>query len=146
MRELSVTEQRYKAVLARTLLTVDAGSPMRHPVRVAAPPVFTNESKPAEILEAAGRWLAEELGDDFRWTSTRHALQAVRGGRTYEVILQPSRWNRAGELTHASLCVTVRDKALAASRGHQRGAQVRKGSADVLWTCPVINIDPDIQD
>ncbi len=109
-----------------------------------APPTFTRESKPSEILESAGRWLADELGDGFHWASTRHALQTVRGGRTSEVILQPSRWNRAGELTHASLRVTVRDKALAAWRRRQRQSNVRKGWADVLWTCDVVNIDPDI--
>lgn len=113
---------------------------------MAAPPVFTNESKPGEILDSAGRWLADELGDAFRWASTRHALQAVRGSKTYEVVLQPSKWNRAGELTHASLRVTVRDKGLAEWRRRHREYMMRKGSADAVWTCDVLNIDPEIHD
>jgi hypothetical protein len=109
-----------------------------------APPIFTNETKPSQILESAGRWLAHELGIGFRWASARHALQVDRGSKTYEVILQPSRWNRAGELTHASLRVTVRDKAFAAWRRRQSEGTMRKGAADVVWTCDFINIDPDI--
>jgi len=119
---------------------------MGHPFRVAMPPSFSNESKPREIVESAGRWLADELGDGFRWASTRHALQLVRGSKTYEVVLQPSKWNRAGELTHASLSVTVRDKALAAWRRRRREATMRKRSADVVWTCDFVNIDPDTHD
>src|SRR6202171_1977846 len=113
------------------------------------PPTFTKETKPSQILELAGHVRASELASDFSWNALRHALRAVRGGRTYELSLQPSTWNRAGELTSATLRVTVRDKALAGWRRRQvegslPGASARKGSADVVWSNEFINVDPDL--
>jgi hypothetical protein len=64
------------------------------------------------------------------------------GGTSCELVLQPSHWNYTGVLTHASIRVIVRDKALAAWR--RRQGRHRTKAADVVWSCEMINIDRDL--
>lgn len=111
---------------------------------VAAPPRFTAQDRPRDILDAAGRWLAAELGDGFQWVPSAHALKLPVGGTSCELVLQPSHWNYTGVLTHASIRVMVRDKALARWRRRQGRSQAK--IADVVWRCEMINIDRDLHE
>src|SRR5207237_7336412 len=86
--------------------------PSLHPIGVTTPSMFTMQSKPTEILNQAGQWLAQQLGSEFRWVKSRQAVSRTRGSRTDEIRLQPSKWNRAGSGTWATLRVTVRNKDL----------------------------------
>jgi hypothetical protein len=111
---------------------------------VAAPPRFTARDRPRDILDAAGRWLAAELGDGFKWVPSAHALKMSVRGTSCELILQPSHWNYTGVLTHASIRVKVRDNALATWRRRQSRNQTK--IADVVWSCEMINIDRDFHE
>ena len=116
---------------------------------MSAPPTFTVRDKPRDILNAAGFWLAAELGTGFRWVPSAHALKVPIGGTTAEVKLRPSHWNYTGELTHALLRVTVRDKELAAwrrARGRNHSGVMAEPSADVVWSTELVNIYPDLHD
>jgi hypothetical protein len=111
--------------------------------------MFSVHDKPRDILNAAGSWLAAELGNGFRWVPSAHAIKVPIGGTTAEVKLRPSHWNYTGALTHALLRVTVRDKALAAwrrARGRNYSGVMSDPSADVVWSSELVNIYPDLQD
>lgn len=116
---------------------------------MTAPPKFTDRDKPPDILNAAGRWLAAELGNGFRWVPSAHALKLPVGGTTAEIVLRPTSWNYTGVLTHAWLRVTVRDKALAAwrrRRGQLYSGTVAEPAANVVWSSELVNIYPDLHD
>ena len=113
-------------------------------------PKFTAEDKPIDILNAAGEWLASELGNGFRWVPSAHALKVpIARGRTGEVKLQPSHWNQTGVLTHALIQVTVRDRAVAAwrrSRGRNFSGLIVEPSPDVVWSTQMLNVDRELHD
>jgi len=114
---------------------------------LSAPPQFTARDKPRDILNAAGLWLAAELGNRFRWVPSAHALKVPVGHATAEVKLRPTSWNYTGALTHAWLRVTVRDKALAAwrrRRGRNYSGLMAERSPDVVWSSELANIYPDL--
>jgi hypothetical protein len=111
---------------------------------VTAPPRFTAQDRPRDILDAAGRWLAAELGDGFKWVPSARALKLPVGGASCELLLQPSHWNYTGVLTHASIRVVVRDKALATWRRRQGHNQTK--SDQVVWSSEMINIDRDLHE
>lgn len=117
---------------------------------LAAPPVFTTTDKPRDILNAAGRWLALELGGGFRWVPSARTLKMeIAPGRTGEVQLRPSHWNYTGLLTHALIQVTVRDQKLARwrrQRGRNFSGLIVAQSPDAVWGMQMINIDRDLRD
>jgi len=74
------------------------------------PPAFTAEEKPKSIVAAAGAWLAEEMGDGFTFKTSTRELARMIGGRTEAIVLQSSRWSRAGEGTSVAARVMVTDQ------------------------------------
>jgi hypothetical protein len=111
---------------------------------VAAPPQFTVQSTPAEILNQAGEWLARQLGSEFRWVKSRQTVSRTRGARTEEIRLQSSKWNRAGIGTWATLRVTVRNKDLAPWRRSHPNDTLLAHYPDLLWTNEFINVDKNL--
>jgi hypothetical protein len=115
---------------------------------MARPPKFTAEDRPRYIVDAAGQWLAAELGGGFRWVASSRALKVqVSSTATAEVVLRPSHWNYTGVLTVASIRVTVRDRALAAwrrSRGRRHSGFITETSPDVMWSWDLINLYRDL--
>lgn len=101
-------------------------------------------STPTEILNEAGEWLARQLGSEFRWVKNRQAVSRARGARTDEIRLQPSRWNRAGVGTWATLRVTVRNKDIAPWRRNHPKDTLLAHDSDLLWTNEFINVEKDL--
>ncbi len=64
-----------------------------------------------------------------------------RGARTEDLRLQPSKWNRAGIGTWATLRVTLRDKNLATWRSNHPADTLLPKDSDVLWSNEFINVD-----
>lgn len=110
----------------------------------AMPPEFTAQQTPGEILEQAGAWLAAELGDEFRWLRGQQTLSRRRGTRTCQIRLQPSKWNRTGIGTWATVRVTVRDTALAAWRRRHPDDTLFGHEADLIWASEFINVDRNL--
>jgi hypothetical protein len=106
--------------------------------------MFTVQSKPTEILNQAGQWLAQQLGSEFRWVKSRQAVSRTRGSRSDEIRLQPSKWNRAGSGTWATLRVTVRNKDLATWRRSHPSDTLLPHDPDLLWTNEFINVDKNL--
>ena len=123
---------------------------MPHSVGVAAPPKFTHWDTPREIVNAAGQWLAAELGCGFRWVPSPRTLKAqVAPGRTIEVMLRPSHWNYSGVLTVAGVRLTVRDRALAKwrrGRGRDHSGLITETGGDVAWSQELNNLYMDLHD
>jgi len=111
---------------------------------VTRPPQFSAQLTPTEILNQAGEWLALQLGDQFRWLKSRQTVSRTQGARTDEIRLQPSKWNRAGIGTWATLRVTVRNKNLATWRRNHSDDTLLAHVPDVLWTNEFINVDKDL--
>jgi hypothetical protein len=115
---------------------------------VAAPPRFTDRETPREIVDAAGEWLAAELGNSFRWVPSSRALKApIAPGRTIEVRLRPSHWNYSGVLTVVGVRLTVRDSSLARwRRGHgsNHSGLVTETGRDVAWSQELSNLYMDL--
>jgi hypothetical protein len=63
---------------------------------VEDPPVFGEQDKPAAIVDAYGRWLADTLHG--RWWKAERVVRMECGEQTVGVRLQGSRYNRAGDL------------------------------------------------
>jgi len=117
---------------------------------VTAPPRFTHSDTPREIVNAAGEWLAAELGRGFRWVPSSRTLKAqVAPGRTIEVMLRPSHWNYTGVLTVASVRLNVRDRFLAKwrrGRGINYSGLITEPGADVAWSQELKNLYMDLHD
>ena len=111
---------------------------------MATPPQFTVHSTPTEILNQAGEWLARQLGSEFRWVKSRQTVSRTHGARTDEIRLQPSKWNRAGIGTWATLRVTVRNKNLATWRRNHSDDTLLAHDPDLLWSNEFINVDRDL--
>jgi hypothetical protein len=77
-------------------------------------PRFTEDDRPADILNGTGRWLAAELG--WRWVKSRRTAEARDGPLVLRLILQSSKWSRAGVATWVSARVSVLDDDLRAWR------------------------------
>src|SRR5215475_10575717 len=52
------------------------------------------EDRPKDILDAAGRWLADELG--WHWFKSRHDVETRQASQVLRLHLQPSKWNAKG--------------------------------------------------
>jgi len=117
---------------------------------VTAPPKFTHSDTPREIVNAAGEWLAAELGSGFRWVPSPRTLKAqVAPGRTIEVMFRPSHWNYSGVLTVAGVRLTVRDRSVAKwRRGHGRkySGLITESGGDVAWSQELNNLYMDLGD
>jgi hypothetical protein len=115
---------------------------------VTAPPKFTHQDKPREIVNAAGKWLAAELGSGFRWVPSSRTLKAqVAPGRTIEVMFRPSHWNYSGVLTVAGIRLTVRDRSLAKwrrGRGRNFSGLITETGGDVAWSQELSNLYMDL--
>ncbi|HEV2217120.1 MAG TPA: hypothetical protein VGV88_06060 [Candidatus Dormibacteraeota bacterium] len=115
---------------------------------MTAPPKFRREDRPPWIINASGMWLASELGPDFKWVESGRALKVtIAPGRTAEVRLRPSHWNRSGVLTHVEVQVAIRDRTLAnwrRAQGRKSSGLVADTSVDVVWSYPMINIDNEL--
>jgi hypothetical protein len=70
-------------------------------------PQFDVTDRPGDILDGAGRWLAAQLG--WRWVKSRDTAEFRDGPLVLRLVLQPSKWNRAGVATWVSTRVTVLD-------------------------------------
>lgn len=73
-------------------------------------PQFSSNERPADIMDAAGRWLAAESG--WRWVASRHTAEILDGTLTLRLILQSSTWSRAGVATWVRLRISVLDSNL----------------------------------
>lgn len=113
-------------------------------MEVAKPPEFLPGLTPTEILNEAGEWLAFRLGNGFRWVKSRRAVSRTRGRRTDEIRLQPSKWNRAGVGTWATVRVTIRSKDLAAWRRSHPDDTLLAHDPELLWTNEFINVDKSL--
>jgi hypothetical protein len=72
-------------------------------------PQFSATDEPAEIVAAAGEWLAPELGDGFKYLKAKREISRKAGGRTESIILQTSSWSRTGQGTWVTPRILVRD-------------------------------------
>ena len=72
-------------------------------------PQFSATDEPAEIVAAAGEWLAQELGDGFKYLKSKREISRKSGGRTESIILQTSSWSRTGQGTWVTPRILVRD-------------------------------------
>ncbi|MEV0133712.1 hypothetical protein AB0H83_35270 [Dactylosporangium sp. NPDC050688] len=69
--------------------------------------------QPAEVVGAAGEWLASRLRDDgFVWARSLAKLERRVGVRREQIHLQRSKWNRTGQLVEFGVVLNVRDGAL----------------------------------
>jgi len=102
------------------------------------------------IVDAAGEWLAAELGTGFRWVPSSRTLKApIAPSRSIEVRLRPSHWNYSGVLTVVGVRLTVRDSSLAKwRRGHGRNHSglVTETGRDVAWSQELSNLFMDLHD
>jgi hypothetical protein len=76
-------------------------------------PQFRRDEKPAEIVAAAGEWVAERVGGEARYLRSTQQVVWALAGRTFGLTLEPSKWNRAGAGTWVSVRVWVRDPLVA---------------------------------
>jgi len=74
---------------------------------VTEPPVSGPTDKPADVLDRAGRWLAESL-DGFRWVTSSRELRR-RDGVDVRLHLQPSRYSSAGGAVWATPRLAISD-------------------------------------
>ena len=103
-------------------------------------PVSRNDAHPADILREAGRWLAEELGNDWRFLRSRGTLKHLEGGYVQEIHLQGSTYNRTGASVDVDLGAVVRSKALAEWRS--ANADRVLGSGGRVYGTLVVNLLP----
>jgi hypothetical protein len=65
--------------------------------------------QPADVVRAAGEWLAMSLADHgFQWLRSRGVLQRRQAARREQLYLQNSSWNRSGRNVSLTLTVNVR--------------------------------------
>ncbi|MFG2059353.1 hypothetical protein ACGFI9_35615 [Micromonospora sp. NPDC048930] len=77
------------------------------------PLTLQTATRPGDVVQAAGRWLGEDLAlCGFRWLASTATLQRSLGERVEQIVLQGSTRNRAGKQLLVSLQVVVRDRAL----------------------------------
>src|SRR3954465_9742239 len=75
---------------------------------VTEPPVSAPTDKPADVLDRAGRWLAEGL-DGFRWVKSSRELRRSQDGVDVRLHMQPSRYSRAGGAVWATPRLAISD-------------------------------------
>ena len=109
-------------------------------------PRFGVTDRPGDILDRSGRWLAEQLG--WRWVKSRHALEVQARRQVRRLVLQPSKWNRAGVATRASTRVMVLDEDLRAWRKvHPAGSVLPFSEYPVrphVYNTMLINVELDL--
>lgn len=106
---------------------------------MADAPTAEPGDKPAEIIDSAGRWLADQL-DEFHWVKSRRDLRHSRGAQEIRVHLQASKWNRAGIGTWVSPRVTVSDEVLDRWRDAKSASPI--GRIGWVYNTLLINISP----
>src|SRR5262249_25594133 len=77
-------------------------------------PQFHADQKPAEIVAAAGDWLAGQLGGGARYVRSRRAVERTVADRVQGIGLQTSSSSRAGQGTWVSPRIWVTDARVAA--------------------------------
>jgi hypothetical protein len=112
--------------------------------RVPAPR-FTADGRPADILNATGRWLAAELG--WRWVKSRRTAEARDGPLALRLILQSSTWSRAGVATWVRARVSVLDDDLRAWRLVRPDETVFPAGRELPFACNTMlpNVEPGLQ-
>lgn len=107
-----------------------------------------DEDRPSDILDGAGRWLADELG--WRWVKSRQHVEIRHASRVLRLVLQASKWNRRGVFTWAHTRVAVLDDELKGWRKAAPESTVFTPSAMPSWPTAynslLINIDGDLAD
>jgi hypothetical protein len=111
-------------------------------------PQFGVADRPRDILDGAGRWLAAQLG--WRWVKSRSTAEFKDGPLVLQLVLQSSKWSRAGVATWISTRVTVLDDDLPVWRaGHPESTafpcppwQPRR----FVYNSLLINIEPDLEE
>lgn len=73
-------------------------------------PRFEVTDRPGDILNGAGRWLAAQLG--WRWVKSRGTAEFRDGRQVLRLVLQSSKWSRAGVATWVFARVMVLDDGL----------------------------------
>jgi hypothetical protein len=79
---------------------------------VSTAPTFSAADRPADIVDGAGRWLADQLGVPFEWSRRLRSLQAAFGPLTLRLGLQGSQYSRTGESTTVSPHLRLEDEGL----------------------------------
>ena len=109
-------------------------------------PQFGVTDRPRDIVDGAGRWLAERLG--WRWVKSRGDVELRDGPQVLRLGLQPSKWNRTGAATWASARVTVLDDELPSWRGaHLEGTLFpapARPPRRFVYSSLLINIEPGL--
>ena len=101
-------------------------------------PVFQTDASPVAVLRGAGNWLAEELGDDWRFLRSRGTLKRLDSGYLQTIHLQGSVHNRTGASVDVGLVAVVWSKALAAWRLANTDRVL--GSGERVYGTPVGNL------
>ena len=74
---------------------------------------LTSATAPRDVVNAAGAWLGDALASaGFGWVPSSRRLERRLGGLQHQVHLQPSRYNRAGQLIKVGTMLNVREAAL----------------------------------
>jgi hypothetical protein len=102
-------------------------------------PEFGRHQRPAEIVAAAGEWLAGQVGEGARYIRSRRAVEQKIEGRVYGIGLQTSTWSRAGQGTWVTPRIWVTDARVADwQKEHDvRGLYSRGG---YIFTTLIINL------
>jgi hypothetical protein len=91
--------------------------------------------QPAEVVGAAGAWLASQLADNgFAWARSVLKLERRLGMRREQIRLQGSKWNRTGELIEFGAVLNVRDGALRKWR-RANPSLTRYAGVNDDWVC-----------
>jgi len=107
-------------------------------------PQFTADDRPADILDATGRWIAFELC--WRWVKSRHTAEIRDGPLRRQLILQSSTWSRSGIATWVYARVTVLDDELLAWRQARPAATVFPQRQPRPFACNTLleNVDREL--
>ena len=103
-------------------------------------PVSRNDAPPGDILRDAGGWLAEELGNDWRFLRSRGTLKRLESGYVQEIHLHGSTYNRTGVSVDVDLGAVVSSKALA--EWQLANADRVLGSGGRVYGTLVVNLLP----
>ena len=87
---------------------------------MTAPPTFTREDQPPEIVALAGAWLATELGDGYAYLRSKRELARKSPGRVESIGLQTSSWSRTGQGTWVYPRLTITDSRVSKWQATQR--------------------------
>lgn len=94
--------------------------------------------RPAEVFQAAALCMAKEFASDgFRWIKSRKTLERRdSAGRRERIILEPSRWSRAGQFTEFAVAqLSVDDAVLGDWRNANHPLTVIRGDSVLDIVC-----------